>query len=37
MKDIIKVLTTYSLEGEFEVQKSITFINNLKDIELLKP
>ena len=38
MKDIIKTLTsTYSLEGEFEVQKSITFINNLKDIELLKP
>ena len=38
MKDIIKALTsTYSLEGEFEVQKSITFINNLKDIELLKP
>ena len=38
MRDIIKALTsTYSLEGEFEVQKSITFINNLKDIELLKP
>ena len=38
MKDIIKALTsTYSLEGEFEVQKSIQFINNLKDIELLKP
>ena len=38
MKDIIKTLTsTYSLEGEFEVQKSITFIQNLKDIELLKP
>ena len=38
MKDIIKALTsTYSLEGEFEVQKSITFIQNLKDIELLKP
>ena len=38
MKDIIKALTsTYSLEGEFEVQKSITFINKLKDIELLKP
>ncbi len=36
--DIIKALTsTYSLEGEFEVQKSITFIQNLKDIELLKP
>jgi 5,10-methylene-tetrahydrofolate dehydrogenase/methenyl tetrahydrofolate cyclohydrolase len=38
MKDIIKALTsTYSLEGEFEVQKSIQFIQNLKDIELLKP
>ena len=38
MMDIIKALTsTYSLEGEFEVQKSITFIQNLKDIELLKP
>ena len=36
--DIIKTLTsTYSLEGEFEVQKSIQFIENLKDIELLKP
>ena len=36
--DIIKALTsTYSLEGEFEVQKSITLIQNLKDIELLKP
>ena len=36
--DIIKALTsTYSLEGEFEVQKSIQFIENLKDIELLKP
>ena len=36
--DIIKALTsTYSLEGEFEVQKSITFIQNLQDIELLKP
>ena len=36
--DIIKALTsTYSLEGEFEVQKSITFIQNLNDIELLKP
>ena len=36
--DIIKALTsTYSLEGEFEVQKSITFIQNLEDIELLKP
>jgi len=38
MKDIIKALTsTYSLEGEFEVQKSIQFIQNLDDIELLKP
>ena len=38
MKDIIKTLTsTYSLEGEFEVQKSIQFINNLEDINLLKP
>ena len=38
MRDIIKALTsTYSLEGEFEVQKSITFIQNLEDIELLKP
>ena len=38
MMDIIKALTsTYSLEGEFEVQKSITFIQNLEDIELLKP
>jgi len=38
MMDIIKALTsTYSLEGEFEVQKSIQFIENLKDIELLKP
>ena len=38
MRDIIKALTsTYSLEGEFEVQKSITFINNLEDINLLKP
>ena len=36
--DIIKALTsTYSLEGEFEVQKSIQFIQNLEDIELLKP
>ena len=36
--DIIKALTsTYSLEGEFEVQKSITFIQSLEDIELLKP
>ena len=38
MMDIIKALTsTYSLEGEFEVQKSITFIQNLEEIELLKP
>ena len=38
MKDIIKALTsTYSLEGEFEVQKSIQFIQNMEDIELLKP
>ena len=29
--------STYSLEGEFEVQKSIQFIENLDDIELLKP
>ena len=36
--DIIKALTsTYSLEGEFEVQKSIQFIEKLDDIELLKP
>tara|TARA_R100001163_G_scaffold3770_1_gene5417 strand:+ start:388 stop:669 length:282 start_codon:yes stop_codon:yes gene_type:complete len=36
--DIIKTLTsTYSLEGEFEVQKSIQFIQNIEDIELLKP
>jgi len=36
--DIIKALTSsYSLEGEFEVQKSIQFIQNLDDIELLKP
>ena len=36
--DIIKALTsTYSLEGEFEVQKSIHFIEKLEDIELLKP
>jgi len=36
--DIIKALTSsYSLEGEFEVQKSIKFIENLEDIELLKP
>ena len=38
MKNIIDTLTSsYSLEGEFEVQKSITFIQNLEDIELLKP
>ena len=38
MMDIIKALTsTYSLEGEFEVQKSIQFIEKLEDIELLKP
>ena len=36
--DIIKALTsTYSLEGEFEVQKSIQFIEKMEDIELLKP
>ena len=36
--DIIKALTsTYSLEGEFEGQKSIKFIEKLEDIELLKP
>ena len=36
--DIIKALTsTYSLEGEFEVQKSVNFIENMNDIELLKP
>ena len=36
--DIFKALTsTYSLEGEFEVQKSIKFIEKLEDIELLKP
>ena len=36
--DIIKALTSsYSLEGEFEVQKSIQFIEKLDDIELLKP
>ena len=38
MMDIIKALTsTYSLEGEFEVKKSIHFIEKLEDIELLKP
>jgi len=36
--DIIKALTsTYSLEGEFEVQKSINYIESMEDIELLKP
>ena len=38
MKNIIDALTgSYSLEGEFEVQKSIQFIERLEDIELLKP
>ena len=38
MKNIIDALTdSYSLEGEFEVQKSIQFIQNMEDIELLKP
>ena len=38
MKNIIKALTSsYSLEGEFEVQKSIQFIQNMENIELLKP
>ena len=38
MKNIIDALTSsYSLEGEFEVQKSINFIENMEDIELLKP
>ncbi len=37
MKNIIDALTSsYSLEGEFEVQKSIKFIEKLEDIELLK-
>ena len=37
MKNIIQALTdSYSLEGEFEVQKSIQFIEKLEDIELLK-
>ena len=37
MKNIIDALTSsYSLEGEFEVQKSIQFIEKLEDIELLK-
>ena len=34
MKNIIDALTSsYSLEGEFEVQKSINFIENIEDIE----
>ena len=38
MKNIIDALTSsYSLEGEFEVQKSIQFIEKLEDIEFLKP
>ena len=38
MKNIIDALTdSYSLEGEFEVQKSVNFIANMEDIELLKP
>ena len=38
MKDIIDALSnSYSLEGEFEVQKSVNFIANMEDIELLKP
>ena len=38
MKNIIEALTSsYSLEGEFEVQKSIQFIEKQEDIELLKP
>ena len=38
MKNIIDALTSsYSLEGEFEVQKSIQFIQGMEDIELLKP
>ena len=38
MKNIIDALTSsYSLDGEFEVQKSIQFIEKLEDIELLKP
>ncbi len=38
MKNIIDALTSsYSLEGEFEVQKSIKFIENMEDIQLLKP
>ena len=38
MKNIIDALTSsYSLEGECEVQKSVNFIENMDDIELLKP
>ena len=38
MKNIIDALTSsYSLEGEFEVQRSVNFIENMEDIELLKP
>ena len=38
MKNIIDALTSsYSIEGEFEVQKSVNFIENMEDIELLKP
>ena len=38
MKNIIDALTSsYSLEGEFEVQKSVNFIENMENIELLKP
>ena len=38
MKNIIDALTSsYSLEGEFEVQKPIQFIQSMEDIELLKP
>ena len=38
MKNIMKVLTAgVSLEQEFEVKKSITAINELTDIEDLKP
>ena len=38
MKNIIDALTSsYSLEGEFEVQKSLQFIQGMEDIELLKP
>ena len=38
MKHIMQVLTAgVSLEQEFEVKKSITAINELTDIEDLKP